>query len=399
MTKIFIHKPGIVSCVGNGLETHLTQLQLKDKKSLTQCENPFPNFAIRAGSFGIVKEELREFPENLPSHFRNRCNQLLWHALEQIEEQVQEVISKYGKHRVAVIMGTSTTGVDECDPYFLGKEKDIVLNQLFFSNPADFVKTAYNLTGVSFGISTACTSGARALISAARLLHCGFCDAVICGGVDNLSPLTLKGFDSLSVLSPENLNPFSENRQGTNIGEGAAVFVLTKEKLDNSALEYLGGGASCDSYHMSSPHPEGKGAIAALEQALSQAKLDAEQIGWVNLHGTATLHNDLMEAKAITSVLPPDVPCTSTKSYTGHTLGASGAIEAAILWGFVSPVYNQLGKLPLHLWDEKFDPQISPLNFTNQNSTWTKEKTRIGLSNSFAFGGNNAVIILGECNA
>ena len=367
---------------------------------------PFKLFDLngKKSFLGEVSVNLRPFPDDLPPEHRSRNNQLLWHTLAQIESQIQEVIERFGKKRVAVVMGTSTTGVDKNVPLFkyAAEHNDwsgVTFNQQqqYFSAPADFIAHQYGLTNLIYGISTACTSGAKALISAARLLNANLCDAVICGGVDTLSLLTLVGFNSLSVLSAEQTNPFSANRQGINLGEGSAVFVMSKEKLDDHNVALLGYGASSDAYHMSSPHPEGEGAIKAFQDALNSAKLAPEAINWVNLHGTGTIHNDQMEALAIHHIFGHNTPCTTTKPYTGHTLGAAGAIEAAILWGIIDRTFNPTGKLPAQLWDQQADEKMPSIAITDHMSHWKSDR-RIGASSSFAFGGNNSVLILGEVN-
>lgn len=354
--------------------------------------------------FGEVKAPLRVFPAGLDAAHHSRNNQLLWHSLVQLEPQIQKAIERFGQARIAVVMGTSTTGVDEnIDVFKQGaahqdwSKGEFKQQQQFFSAPADFVAEVYGLTGLTYGISTACTSGARALISAARLLQSGLCDAVICGGVDTLSPLTISGFGSLSVLSEQRCNPFSVNRDGINIGEGSAVFIMSREPLDDHRIALLGYGSSSDAYHMSSPHPEGEGAISAFANALAHAKQSPQAIGWINLHGTGTQHNDQMESLAVATIFGDHTACTSTKSYTGHTLGAAGAVEAAILWAVISRQHNPLGKLPPQLWDKQTDPTLPPIRLTDEQSQWQTGR-RIGASSSFAFGGNNSVLILGECD-
>ncbi|OOH90667.1 beta-ketoacyl-[acyl-carrier-protein] synthase II [Pasteurellaceae bacterium 15-036681] len=404
MTALFLSQPAIVSSIGEGIEQHLNVLLNQQRSPLVCSDKTFKEHNIegKARFFGEVNLTLREFPVDLDNAHRSRNNQLLWHALAQIEPQIQHCIERFGKQRVAVVMGTSTTGVDENIPVFKqGAEHndwsgaDFNQQQQFFSAPADFVAQVYGLEGLTYGISTACTSGARALISAARLLKSNLCDAVICGGVDTLSPLTISGFGSLSVLSDERTNPLSANRSGINIGEGAAAFIMTKEAVDKHNIQLFGYGSSSDAYHMSSPHPEGEGAISAFQNALNSAQLTPTQIGWINLHGTGTIHNDQMETIAVAKVFGDQTPCTTTKSYTGHTLGAAGAVEAAILWSVVSRHYNPQGKLPAQLWDKVRDENLPFINITDEHSQWQGEK-RIGASSSFAFGGNNSVLILGE---
>lgn len=406
MNAPFLTQPAIVSSIGEGITTHLEVLLQGGESPLRLSDHIFSTHKIsaKAGVFGEVNIPLRPFPAGLSSEHQSRNNQLLWHALTQIEPQIRYVIQRFGAHRIAVTIGTSTTGVDENIAVFRqGAEHNdwaaapFKQQQQFFSAPADFVAQVYGLQGLTYGISTACTSGARALISAARLLKNHLCDAVICGGVDTLSPLTISGFGSLSVLSEQRTNPLSANRSGINIGEGAAVFVMTREAIDDEAIRLLGYGASSDAYHMSSPHPEGEGAISAFKTALNSTALSAGQIGWINLHGTGTQHNDRMESLVVAGLFGSQTACTSTKPYTGHTLGAAGAIEAAIVWAVISRKHNPQGKLPPQLWDNIADDNLAPLNITGKNSYWPHRK-RIAASSSFAFGGNNTVLILGEAN-
>mgnify|MGYP001745988218 CR=1 FL=1 len=376
--QLFLSQPGILSSIGDSLSQHVQTLLEGSDSPLTFSNKHFQENGLQGkyNTLGEVNRSLRAFPADLPKKHHSRNNQLLWHSLEQIEPTIQKAISRFGRHRIAVVIGTSTTGVDENLPVF------------------KYAAEHEDWSGAEFN---ACTSGAKALISAARLLNANLCDAVICGGVDTLSLLTLVGFNSLSVLSAEQTNPFSANRQGINLGEGSAVFVMSKEKLDDHNVALLGYGASSDAYHMSSPHPEGEGAIKAFQNALNSAKLVPEAINWVNLHGTGTIHNDQMEALAIHHIFGHDTPCTTTKPYTGHTLGAAGAIEAAILWGMIDRTFNPTGKLPAQLWDKQADEKMPPIAITDHMSHWTSER-RIGASSSFAFGGNNSVLILGEVN-
>lgn len=407
MTALYLSRPAILSSLGSGIEQHIQDLLENTASPLALSDHLWraENLAGMAYMLGTIQGDLRPFSADLSEEHRSRNNQVLWHCLQQLEPQIEAAISRFGKNRVAVVIGTSTTGVDEnllVFKYEAAHPNDwsgakFNQQQQYFSAPADFVAVQYGLNGLVYGISTACTSGAKALITAARLLKTNLCDAVICGGVDTLSLLTLNGFHSLSVLSPERTNPFSAHRQGINIGEGTAVFLMSREPLDNSAVQLLGYGASSDAYHMSSPHPEGEGAIAAFNAALVSAKLTPQQVGWINLHGTGTQHNDQMEALAVKTVFGEQTPCTSTKPYTGHTLGAAGAIEAAIVWGMIDRHLNPKGELPAQLWDGEVEPQLAHIALTDKHSRWQQDK-RIGASSSFAFGGNNCVLILGEAN-
>ncbi|MBR5939834.1 MAG: beta-ketoacyl-ACP synthase [Neisseriaceae bacterium] len=395
---IYLSSPALVSSLGCGLASHIDML-LNPPKSTTLTQMPMP-VTGKPYYFGAVRETLPDLPPHLSQPY-NRNNQLLWVAALQIRDYIDEVIEKYGKNRIAVVIGTSTGGIETNLPVFQtvangGGWADTPIEQdmQVLSSPADFLRDALGLTGLTYGISTACTSGSRAIITAARLLKADLCDAVICGGTDMLSALTLNGFDSLSVLSNGIANPFSKNRNGINIGEAAALFVANK---DGVGLPLLGYGVSSDAYHMSSPHPDGLGAEIAFAAALKNAQLSANEIGWINLHGTGTIHNDAMESRAVSRVFGNATPATSTKPLTGHTLGAAGALEAAFLWGIVSQEYNPDGRLPPHIFDGELDPELPPINLTLSGSRFT-QKRRIAASSSFAFGGNNTVLIIGENN-
>ena len=399
-TPVYLSRPAVTSALGSGLQTHIDALLNPSADSpLT-----FSDQWVRGKNcaFGAVGETLREFSNDLPAEHRSRNNQLLWHALAQIEPDIQAALARYGRHRVAVVIGTSTSGADENIPLFEhiangGGWADKPFNQLqhTMNAPAEFVAQVYGLQGLRYTVSTACTSGARALISAARLLRANLADAVICGGADTLSPLTINGFASLEVLSDGIANPFSARRNGINIGEAAAAFVMTRDADFGGKMQLLGYGASSDAYHMSSPRPDGLGAAQAFQAALNHARLSPQDIGWINLHGTGTKHNDSMESRAVAQVFGSQTPCTSTKPSTGHTLGAAGALEAAFAWGIASRETNPQGKLPPQLWDGNPDPELPAIALTDENSVWPSEK-RIAASSSFAFGGSNAVLIIGE---
>lgn len=399
-TPVYLSAPALTSALGDGLQAHIDALLNPSEASPLTFSQEWvkgKNFA-----FGAVNTELRAFNECLSETLQSRTNRLLWHALAQIEPQIEAAKARFGADRIAVVMGTSTSGVDENIGMFEQAAKGADWKTLTFKQaqqlmgePAEFVAEAYGLNNLNYVVSTACTSGSRALISAARLLRAGLCDAVICGGVDTLSPLTINGFASLEVLSNGLANPFSANRNGINIGEAAAAFVMTREAGFCESLPLLGYGASSDAYHMSSPRPDGLGAVQAFEAALKHAGVGAEEVGWINLHGTGTQHNDSMESIAVAEVFGLDTPCTSTKPDTGHTLGAAGAIEAAFLWGMIHRNHNPEGRLPPQRWDGIADQALPKIGLTHAESRWPHER-RIGASSSFAFGGSNTVLVIGE---
>ena len=350
---------------------------------------------------GAVTAPLPAMPLGLESaHSRN--NQLLLAAALPIEPSIRAAIARFGHERIAVVIGTSTSGIDEASQDIAHMVDHGALPSSYryaqqeMVAPARFLSDWLELSGPSYSLSTACTSSARALLSAQRLLQLGVCDAVLCGGVDSLCGLTLNGFAALEALSAERCMPFSANRNGINIGEAAALFLLTQTPLSaNSTIALLGAGASSDAYHISAPQPDGLGAQQAMTKALASAQLDAEQIDYLNLHGTATQHNDAMESLAVHALFPHGVACSSSKPLTGHTLGAAGALEAAFCWLTLS-TYNSSNRLPPHLWDGVADPALPALNLTSHGSQLRAGDSRRLMSNSFAFGGNNVALIVGD---
>jgi 3-oxoacyl-[acyl-carrier-protein] synthase-1 len=360
----------------------------------------------RALTVGAVPGELPALPA-LPGHPPSRNNQLLLAAALEIESELRAAINRFGAGRIGVVLGTSTSGIEEASlgigQYLkqgtLPASYDYAQQEL--AEPANFLSDWLGLSGPCFSISTACTSGARALLSAQRLLNLGICDAVLCGGVDSLCRLTLNGFSALEAVSAERCNPFSANRNGINIGEGAALFLLTKEPLAQGStgsattIALLGGGATSDAHHISAPQPDGLGAQAAMRKALAAAGIQAEQVDYLNLHGTATAHNDAMESQAVQTIFPHGVACSSSKALVGHTLGAAGALEAAFCWLTLSE-FNPQQLLPPHIWDGQADPALPTLNLVQPGAPLSGNRPHRLMSNSFAFGGNNISLILSE---
>ncbi|UUQ67160.1 beta-ketoacyl-[acyl-carrier-protein] synthase family protein [Pseudomonas fuscovaginae UPB0736] len=354
----------------------------------------------RALPVAAVRGELVALPDELRTqHSRN--NQLLMEATLQIAEPIRQAIDTYGRQRIGIVLGTSTSGIDEASRGIAAYLRDQQFpaeydyRQQELGAPASFLADWLQLDGPAYVISTACTSSARALMSAQRLLDLGLCDAVLCGGVDSLCKLTLNGFSSLEAVSEQRCNPFSVNRDGINIGEAAVLFLMTRQAADAQPIALLGSGASCDAYHISAPEPGGKGATQAMSKALRQAGLQPAQIDYLNLHGTATQHNDAMESVAVAGLFPTHLPCSSTKPMTGHTLGAAGALEAAFCWLSLS-AENPHGNLPPHVWDGQPDPALPALHWAGPDDRLAPKTPRRLMSNSFAFGGNNVSLIIGD---
>jgi len=250
------------------------------------------------------------------------------------------------------------------------------------------VQNYLGLRGPSMVVSTACSSSAKVFGAAARMIAAGLCDAAVVGGVDSLCLTTLYGFGSLGLLSAGYCRPFDSGRDGISIGEGAG-FVLLEKPAANSAAQValLGVGESCDAYHMSSPHPDGLGARLAMESALRDAGLAPGAIDYINLHGTGTPANDTMEDKAVVDLFGRQTRCSSTKGWTGHTLGACGAIEAII-----SALVIENGFLPGSVNTRELDPAMR-LRYLIENAPVPAHRV---MSNAFGFGGTNCSLVLGR---
>lgn len=333
------------------------------------------------------------------AQFNCRNNRLAWLGLQQdgFLAAVQHAATRYGSARVAVILGTSTAGILETELAYRHREPvsgalpddyNYRGTQNVFS-VAEFVRQATGLRGPAAVVSSACSSSAKVFATTARMLATGVIDAAIVGGVDSLCLTTLYGFNSLEVLSPEACRPFDIARHGISIGE-AAAFTLLERAPDTPAahaVKLLGYGESSDAHHMSSPHPEGRGARQAMEAALSRAGLAPADIDYINLHGTGTRGNDAAEGRAVFDLFGGTTPASSTKGATGHTLGAAGGLEAVIC----ALALNET-MAPANTGIQTPDPAI-PINILH---TPTEIPLRYVLSNSFGFGGTNASLIFGR---
>ncbi|HVI54200.1 MAG TPA: beta-ketoacyl-[acyl-carrier-protein] synthase family protein [Luteibacter sp.] len=385
----YLNALGVVCSLGAGKHTVAEAMFGAATHGLHDLEGWVPG---QTQTVGHVTAPLPAMSAEL-SHRDTRNNRLLMLAAREIEAELRDAISRFGAGRVGIVIGTSTTGIEEATRSIATRGRtgswpaDYRYADQELGAPAAFLAEWLGIAGPAYGISTACTSGARALLSAQRLLKSDLCDAVICGGADSLCRLATNGFHALEATADARCEPFSRRRDGINIGEAAALFLMTREA---APVVFLGGGASSDAHHMSSPHPEGRGASDAMARALSSAGLDAGMIDYVNLHGTATEHNDAMESRAVDATFGRPVPCSSTKALTGHTLGAAGALEAAFCWLALTDPER---RLPPHVWDGEADPSLPPLAFTDHDSRLPPGR-RYLMSNSFAFGGNNASLIL-----
>lgn len=390
--SFYISKPGIICCAGNSIEELWNSVKTGNQSGIVRVktEGGEEFFAAKVDDKKLKAADGR---------YKMRAIKMEAAALEQIANDIETVKSKYGADRIAVCVGSCDNGND----LSIQGHKEYIKNGSFPKDysleiqGADYVATyiseKYGVTGPSCTFSTACSSSAGAAIKAAELLQADLADAVIVGGVDCASDTVLVGFTALEAVSPEITNPFSKNRQGITLGDGASFFIITKEPLCDSQneIQLLGWGESSDAYHMTSPDPTGAGAEKAIRRALEKANISAQKVDYINMHGTGTKLNDSMEAKAIDSVFGKyKVPVSTTKGITGHTLGAAAALELAICYAAIT---NQ--GLPVQLWDKEQDPELPSLNIVNPGDE-NQKKVNICLSNSFGFGGANACLVIGK---
>lgn len=328
-----------------------------------------------------------------------RNNRLAQLCLEQdgFGAAVDAAKNKYGASRIGVFLGTSTSGILQTELAYrhLDPKTGALPSDFHYAETqnsyslASFVTRYLGLTGPSFVVSSACSSSAKVFANALRMMAAGVCDAAVIGGVDSLCLSTLYGFNSLGLVSRFPCRPYDADRDGISVGEGAG-FVLVERAtpgLAPDAMLLLGVGESSDAYHMSTPHPEGLGARLAMQRALASAGLQASDIDYINLHGTATKSNDASEGKAVADVFGDSVPCSSTKGWTGHLLGAAGITEAVIAMLAV-----EHGFLPGSVNTSHIDPTIT-INYRIENG---EAEIRRVLSNSFGFGGSNCSLVLGR---
>jgi 3-oxoacyl-[acyl-carrier-protein] synthase-1 len=326
--------------------------------------------------------------------FDCRNNRMLLAALEQIRPEIEAARERYGAHRIGVVLGTSTSGIDAAEVAFVHQAQagqlpeDFNYRQMEIGTAAPFAAAALNVQGPAFTISTACTSSAKAFVSARRLLQLGVCDAMIVGGVDTLCELTVQGFASLESTSVTRTNPMSRNRKGINVGEGATVFLMTREEGE---VRLAGAGESSDAHHVSAPDPQGIGGELALRAALKDAGVEPSAIAYVNLHATATRKNDDMEAHLMSRVFAHGVPASGTKPFTGHQLGAAGATELGFAW--LTLARDDVA-MPRHRWDGEADPALPELDLVQDERRIPRDGAQYVMSNSFAFGGSNVSLIL-----
>lgn len=402
---LYLSKPGVICAAGSDADSLFNSAVNGNQNGIRKVK------ALSGASFfaGRIDDS---FLAPTDDKYDMRILQIENAALKQIADDVEKAKQKYGANRIAVCVGS-------CDN---GSELSLAAHRVYFADgkfspsyeleeqsaqyPAEFASRVFGLTGPVLAFTTACSSSAGAFVKASELIRAGFADAALVGGTDVASDTVLLGFGSLGAVSPEKTNPFSKNRCGITLGEGAAFFMLTKDPLDSSipCIQLLGTGESSDASHMTAPLADGSGAKRAMEAALRDASLLPSDVDYVNMHGTGTPLNDSMEAKATAAVFGENgVKVSTTKPLTGHTLGAAGAVELAVCWMTIvrsceKPINTKEKKaslLPAQVWDEVRDEELPQLDIVSAHTNTYEKQVRVCMSNSFAFGGCNTSLIIG----
>ena len=398
MRTLPISAATLATCLGRGVEATRAALATGASR-LAPCRFETAELDTYVGEIEGL-DEVR-LPRAL-AHFDCRNNRAaeVGLTLDGFDAAVRAAAERHGAGRIGVFIGTSTAGILQTELAYrrrapgggaLPRDFDYRHTHNTFS-VAHYVRARLELDGPCAAISTACSSSAKAFASAARFMEAGVIDAAVVGGVDTLCLTTLYGFNSLELLSRSPCRPWDARRDGISIGEAAAFFLLEKEdrEADPEAVRVLGTGESSDAWHMSAPHPEGRGAREAMEQALRSAALEPGAIDYVNLHGTGTPSNDAAEDKAILALFGDAVACNSTKGITGHTLGAAGAVEAML-----SVLAIRDGLVPRSAGTRVVDSALH----ANYDIGGGRRRIERVMSNSFGFGGSNCSLVLGRRSA
>lgn len=387
----YLNDFGLLCALGSGKQAVRQALWQQVGKSLIISDSFSPG---QPRYLGQIQTVLPELPANLKI-YACRNNQLLMAAALQIMPTIETMKNRFGSQRIGIVLGTSTSGIRNTE---LALAEQAIHQQLTASYHykqqqlgagADFLAAYLDVSGPYYSVSAACASSGKAFASAQRLLDLGGCDAVIVGGADSLCALTVNGFASLESLSTGLAQPFGQHRDGINIGEAASLFVLSREP---AAIRLAGVAATNDGYHFSAPDPTGKAVISAMQKALSQASLSSRQVNYINLHGTGTLLNDAMESRAIAEVFGLNTPVSSSKTLTGHTLGAAAALELALCCLLMTD--NEQGLLIANQTN-LIDPDLPNLNWVKTGQSLGKP-VQVCQSNSFAFGGSNVSIVVSQ---
>ena len=387
--RFYLNKMSCASALGNTNAEVLESALAGSTAGMAVLKDEVPSHEIK---FGMVSADLPEIPD---PHFDFRTVRLLMFAADSLKDDIGKLVEKYGKDRIAIVLGSSNTGIDEALRLVSKwidegeRPKEFFFEQIELGSSAKYLKSVLGLEGPAYVVSTACSSSAKVFSSARRLIESGIADAAIVGGVDGRCRFALNGFNALEALSYGDVKPLSAERDGINLGEAVALFTMeTSPDFESGRCIRLAGvGETSDAYHATAPEPDGKGAESSMREALRDAGMEPEDIDYVNLHGTGTVANDDMETRGVWRVFGDKPLCASTKALTGHCLGAAGAIETALGW-----LMLKYGGVVPHAGTEEIDPSFPKISIAKKSDS--KKTVKTFLSNSFAFGGSNASVIL-----
>lgn len=391
---IYFSSPAVVSACGIGADALWSHVSSADNSAIRPVRTKYGDreFCAATVSCPLPAPASSRYPDT-------HLFRMVAAALGQLEEHADCAIKKYGADRIGVCAG----GCDNGSELSIQAHRRYLEGGIFPDGyrlemqgagyAAAYIKDFFGLGGPAAATSTACSSSSTAIVRAAEMIRAGICDAVIAGGADIVSDLELLGFDSMECVSPVPSNPFSVNRSGISLGEAAAFFVLSRDPLlpGEPKVTLAGYGESSDAFHITSPNPEGVGAAAAMCRALESAGIGPGQVDFIGLHGTGTESGDAAEARAVSAVFGPDVPCASCKSVTGHTLGAAGTLSAAVCYEAL--IRNAF---PAQAGDGEYDPELPPIRIVCAGADMQAGggQVRCCMSNSFGFGGVNVSLIM-----
>lgn len=360
---------GVVSALGVGIAENESRLFAGDTSGMRCLDNLAGGERTLFGFAPLDDNEFNAAPTRIAA--------LVDAAMSQLEDPLEELRLKVPSSRIGAVIGTSNSTMEE----FTDNPDKIDM-----AYPAMRMKERWGIGGPAWSVSTACSSSAKVFASARRLLEAGLCDAVVAGGADAYTRTVVEGFHALEAISPVLTRPLDARRDGINLGEGAAFFILRRAGENERGIALAGVGESSDAYHLTAPDPDGVGAELSMRNALADAGLSPEDVDYVNLHGTGTTYNDSMECAAVRRVFGDRIAASSTKPLTGHCLGATGAVETAVCW-----IALRRGRgMPPHC-SPSVDREIAPFRvpFLGDESP-----VRVAMTNSFAFGGSDATVIL-----
>ncbi len=396
MPPLAIRAFSATTAAGRGLAAQFEAL--RDRRGGLR-PNDFGNAPLATWIGRVDGVEDSPLPDAL-AQWECRNNRLAWLALQQdgLREALAAMVARHGAERVALVIGTSTSSIGASEEAYARAEDGDDgrprmppdLQRPIVHTPhslGDFLQQATGLRGPCVTVATACSSSAKVFAQAARLIHAGMVDAALVGGVDTLCGSVLFGFNALGLVSREPCRPFDAQRDGLSLGEAGGFALLERAADDADGLLLCGYGESSDAHHMSAPHPQGLGATLSMRDALARAGIDAAQVGYLNLHGTSTPANDAVEAAAVAAMFPDTLHASSTKGWTGHTLGAAGIVESTF-----ALLALRHGLLPGTLNSRTPDPACGPqIRFDG-----ARGDIRYAMNNSFGFGGNNCSLLFGR---